>query len=871
MRIQFVFFITLFLSVQLTIFGQFTDDFSDGNFTVNPAWTGQSIKFQIDAQNRLQLNDITASNPAYLSTSSSAIYKASWEFYVRLDFAPSTSNYAKVALVSNSQDITASFDGYFVQIGGETGTVDDVSLYRNDGVSSTKIIDGVDGIAATNPALKVLVTRDSIGNWELYVDPNAVGGMNYISQGASLDSTYNQSSYFGIECIYTSTRSDKFFFDDFIVTGTALQDTQRPIFNSVTIVSSTELMVNFSEKVTASTAEISANYFVDLGIGNPQTARMDTQDSSKVKLAFSTPFTNGQSYSITVSNVQDPSANVMNTKSVSFLYFIPAVVNPKEVVINELFPDPSPIVGLPEQEYLELYNPSNKIFDLENWSISDGSSTATLPSQVLGPNEYVIICAAANSSLFQSFGTVIGVSGFPILNNSTDRITLKSNTNLIIDDVTYTDSWYQDAAKSAGGYSLELINPTTPCSGSENWIASNAVIGGTPGIQNSVFSNLTDTVGPSLVKVLIQSPDTLILEFNELLDSVSVLIANYSFSSGKTAAFVANVAPSYTRVLIGLSAQLTEGELETITVTGITDCPGNQIGLANSLDFVLPESPKVADIILNEVLFNPRSGGVDFIEVYNNSQKAISLQGWKLANSDNVGVKNVKEISTESYVIFPGEYTVLTTDPENIKKEYPLSLPDRFLEMGSLPSMNDSEGNIYLLMPDSVVSDYFVYSDNMHLSLLTDLNGISLERIDFNRPTNQEGTWHSAAKSIGYATPTYKNSQYFAIENSSSELTIFPEVFSPDNDGFEDLVSFNYNFDQAGFIVTARIYDAKGRLVKEIANNEVVGASGRFIWNGLNENNAKAAIGPYILLFEAFTESGSTEKFKETFVLGGRL
>lgn len=871
MRIQFAFFVTLFLSVQLTIFAQFTDDFSDGNFTANPAWNGQSVKFQIDAQNRLQLNDVTANNPAYLSTPSSAIDKASWEFYVRLDFAPSASNYAKVALVSNSQDLTASFDGYFVQIGGETGTVDDVSLYRNDGVSSTKIIDGFDGIAATNPELKVLVTRDSIGNWELYVDPNAVGGMNYISQGFILDSTYNQSTYFGIECIYTSTRSDKFFFDDFVVTGTALQDTQSPTFNSVTIVSSTELAVKFSEKVTALTAENTANYSVDLGVDNPLSATLNTQDSSLVNLIFSNSFTNGQTYSLTVENIEDLSSNKMDPKSLSFLYFVPGVVNAKDVLINELFPDPSPTIGLPEQEYLELYNSSNKTFDLENWSISDGSSTATLPAQVLAPNEYIIICASANSSLFQSFGTVIGVSGFPSLNNSTDRIILKNNTNLIIDDVTYTDDWYQDAGKSGGGYSLELINPITPCSGSQNWIASNATIGGTPGTQNSVFSNLRDTVGPSLIKVLIQSPDTLILEFSELLDSVSVLTANYSFSSGKTAAFVANVAPSYTRVLIGLSAQLIEGELETITVTGITDCPGNQIGLVNSLDFVLPESPKVADIILNEVLFNPRSGGVDFIEVYNNSQKTISLQGWKFANSDSVGFKNVKEISSESYVMLPGEYTVLTTDPENIKKEYPLSFSDRFLSMSSLPSMNDSEGNIYLLMPDSAVSDYFVYSDNMHLALLTDLNGISLERIDFNRPTNQEDTWQSAAKSVGYATPTYKNSQYFAIENSTSELTIFPEVFSPDNDGFEDLVSFNYNFDQAGFIVTARIYDAKGRLVKEIANNEVVGASGSFIWDGLNENNAKAAIGPYILLFEAFTESGSTEKFKETFVLGGRL
>jgi hypothetical protein len=870
MRIQFSLILILFLLTYNKSSAQFSDDFTDGNFTANPIWIGESAKFQVDAQNQLQLNDATASSPAFLVTNSTAIYNATWQFYVKMDFNPSTSNYGKVMLVSNAQDITTNFNGYFVQIGGATGTVDDVSLYRQDGNTEVKIIDGVDGTAATNPEMIIRVTRDSIGNWELFIDP-AAAGTSFVSQGTVTDTTYTQSAFFGVECIYTSTRSDKFFFDDFIVTGTALQDNTKPVFNTVSVLSNTELEIKFSEKVTAVTAENVVNYSVDLGVGNPQTAVLDAQDSSKVKLTFANPFTNAQTYSITVSNVQDVAANVMDTKSLSFLYFVPAVANFKEVIITELFPDPTPSAGLPEQEFIEIYNVSNKTFDLANWTITDGSSTATLTTQAIVPNEYVIICANANVSLFQSFGTVVGVSGFPTLNNSGDQITLRNNGATLIDEVNYSDDWYQDATKKSGGYTLELINPITPCSDAQNWIASKATIGGTPGTQNSVFSNLIDSIGPSLVRVLIQSPDTLVLEFDELLDSLSVLTANYTFSSGNTAAFIANVAPNYTRVIIGLSAPLTEGVLETITVTGITDCSGNPIGSANTLSFALPESPVAGDIILNEVLFNPRTGGADFVEIYNNSQKAISLQGWKLANRNEGVFDNIKEISSESYLLLPGEYTVLTTNPENIKQEYPLSFSDRMLEMSSLPSMNDSEGNIYLLLEDTIISDFFVYNDDLHLELLTDLNGVSLERISFDRPTNELGTWHSASKSFGYATPTYKNSQFFGIENSSSTLSVFPEVFSPDGDGFEDLVSFNYNFDQPGFIVTAKVYDAKGRLVKEIANNEVVGASGNLIWDGINENNSKAAIGPYILLFEAFTEGGSTETFKKTFVLGGRL
>jgi hypothetical protein len=870
MKIQLGLILLLILGITTGSQAQFSDDFTDGNFTANPVWNGQTTKFEVNAQNQLHLMDGTATSPAYLSTGSQAVYNASWEFYVKLDFDPSTSNYAKVALMSTSLDLTAAFNGYYVKIGGATGTVDDVSLYRQDGTGSTKIIDGIDGTVATSPELKIKVTRDSIGNWELYTDATATGN-SYVSEGFTLDATHTQSSFFGVHCIYTSTRSDKFYFDDFVVTGTAFQDNIKPTVSNVTVNSATELEIKFSEFVEVATAVNINNYTVDGGIGNPQMATIDLVDSSKVILTFSTPFTNGNNYNLTINNVEDRASNVMNPFTTNFLYFIPATASFRDVVINELFPDPSPVVGLPEKEFIELYNTSNEAFDLNSWTISDGSSAASLSTKTLAPNEYIIICATADVALFQSFGTVMGVSSFPTLNNSGDFMTLKDNNGVVIDQVNYTDEWYNNATKKAGGYTLEQINPTAICGGRFNWTASNSGTGGTPGTQNSVFSNVLDQIGPELLNVLIISSDTIVLEFNETLDSSSVLLANYVFDQGNSVGFLSNVPPLYQRILIGLNQPLQPGVVEKVTVSNLTDCSGNLIGNVNSKTFSLPEQPKAGDIILNEVLFNPRTGGSDFIEVYNNSQKAISLQGWKLANSDSVGYKNIKEISAESYVMLPGEYTVLTTGPENIKKEYPLSFSYRFLEMGSLPSMNDSEGNIYLLINDTLVSDFFLYNDDMHLALLTDLNGVSLERISFDRPTNDEGTWHSASSSVGYATPTYKNSQYFGMENSTSKVSVSPEVFSPDNDGFEDLISFNYQFDNPGYIVTLNIYDAKGRLIKNLANNNAVGASGNFIWDGINDNNSKAAIGAYVLIFEAFTEKGDTEKFKKTFVLGGRL
>ena len=149
----------------------FTDDFSDGNFTVDPTWTEETSRFIINGTNQLQLDDPAgATAEAHLVTASTVINNGSWEFSVNLNFAPSGSNFSRVYLVSNSSDLQGSLQGYFVQIGGQSGSSDEVSLYKQDGIVESKIIDGVDGTVATNPNVKIKVTKDNnINNLKSYL------------------------------------------------------------------------------------------------------------------------------------------------------------------------------------------------------------------------------------------------------------------------------------------------------------------------------------------------------------------------------------------------------------------------------------------------------------------------------------------------------------------------------------------------------------------------------------------------------------------------------------------------------------------------------------------------------------------------------
>ena len=121
-----------FSSLEITGHTGFSDNFTDSNFTANPVWVGETSKFEIDAAKELQLNNTTATsnNETYLTTASIVINDALGEFYIRLDFSPSSINFAKIYLTSDNADLAAPLNGYYVKVGRQSGTVDDGRLHR---------------------------------------------------------------------------------------------------------------------------------------------------------------------------------------------------------------------------------------------------------------------------------------------------------------------------------------------------------------------------------------------------------------------------------------------------------------------------------------------------------------------------------------------------------------------------------------------------------------------------------------------------------------------------------------------------------------------------------------------------------------------
>lgn len=858
------FFLTFaVLTITQQMFAQFTDDFSDGDFTDSPAWSGMVTKFTIAAQ-ELKLQADPATDIAYLTIATSSV-QDSWEFLVRLEFNPSATNYTRIYLASDQSELSGPLNGYFVLMGN---TTDDVSLYKQTAAATTKLIDGVDGrLDLSTVSIKVKVTRDDLGHWELFTDVGASG--TYLSEGTTLDATYPSPQYFGVLCGYTATRSDKFYFDDFKVTGNSLSDTFPPELYSVNVISSTELLLTFSENIDRIGAETIVNYNVDANIGNPTTAILQ-ENKKTVALLFDKSFSNNQNYNIDVSGIKDSAGNGMDLTTRNFLFFLSVPANYKDIVFTEIFADPSPKIGLPELEFVEIFNRSENPFDLQGWQLMDEATPVTLPSLVLLPDEYLILTSSAID--FNGYGKVWGSPDFPSLNNGGDMLLLKNSDGATVDSVNFTDRWYKDDERKNGGWSLELIDPENLCSESENWVASQDPYGGTPGKQNSVLANKPDLKGPAILSAIPISPTLLRLTFNEKLEKSlpskngfgivpSIEINGISFSD-----------LSLKSLQISLSSELQPGVSYSITANTVYDCSGNSIDPDFSkIVFGLPESANGADIVINEILFNPRSTGIDFVEIVNTSLKFINLKNWQVANIELGVPENKKAVTQDDFLLNPGAYLVLTENLDVLKGEYPILHEENILILDDLPGFNDDEGTVAFVDDHDKVIDYFLYTDDLHSPFIKDEEGVSLERISFSRPSNESQNWKSASSLAGYATPGYVNSNALAEpEFSEGSIKIEPEVFIPVT-GQPDFTQIHYKFDHGGYVANIKIYDEQGHLIKRIANNELLGTEGTLRWDGDRDDGSKIRMGYYMIWFELFDSSGEVITFRKPVAVAARF
>lgn len=294
-------------------------------------------------------------------------------------------------------------------------------------------------------------------------------------------------------------------------------------------------------------------------------------------------------------------------------------------------------------------------------------------------------------------------------------------------------------------------------------------------------------------------------------------------------------------------------------------------GAPNTTLVALPLAPDTMDLIINELLFNPPADGYDYIEIYNRGRKTIDLQKIWLANRKTDGsLSNISPLSRIPWLFYPGQYDVFTENPEWVANNYLVKNPDNLLEITSLPSLPDDQGSLVLLDDQGRILDELDYDHQWHFPLVSNEEGIALERIEYNKATQDPSNWTSAASTAGYGTPTYRNSEFHGEERTGSMISLSPGLFSPDQDGLDDFCYIHFKLEEPGYVANITVFDASGRPVRYLVQNNMMGMEGDFRWDGLDDGHHALPMGIYILKTEIFTLRGKSRQFRNTVTLARR-
>lgn len=538
----------------------------------------------------------------------------------------------------------------------------------------------------------------------------------------------------------------------------------------------------------------------------------------------------------------------------------------QSVMITEIMADPTPAIGLPDAEYFEIYNNSDKSVSLKDWKLEMGSRSVKLPDSIISARSYVIICHRNNSAVLQPYGAVVGLSSFSLTNDGM-LLSLFNTKNQLVYSVTYQVRWWE-SGKREGGYALEMVDVDHPCGGQEIWQTSLSGTGGTPGKPNSVRKEVTDISPPILERVDLSGNKEFSLFFNKKLDSLNAVAAAVIELSGRRIVTKRVHLPDFKILTFVLDEPIAADQAYRLTIRNLADCAGNILREEERM-VALPVEADSADVVINEILFNPFEGGVDFVELYNTSARHVSLKNWSLGTRKSDNTISYVAITDQNVILPANGYLVLTSDAAIVKGQYPSAKFRYMLEMPSFPAYANASGEVLLRNQNQSVFDRFSYTEKMHHALLANYKGVSLEKMNPDKSSDDSSNWHSASSTSGYATPGYANSQ-FNEENADEMFAAVPEIFTPNGDGFDDNTQLTYLQKVAGRVATIRIFNMNGRMVRALANNQLLGTMGYIEWDGTDDRGAVVETGYYFIVADMFTTDGNTKRFRCKVVVATR-
>lgn len=433
------------------------------------------------------------------------------------------------------------------------------------------------------------------------------------------------------------------------------------------------------------------------------------------------------------------------------------------LIVNEIMYDPND----PEPEWIEAYNRGSLPVDLAGWRIGDASgNSGPLPSEILSPGEYILVTpdTVALKAVRDISSRRIRLL-LPAFNNSGDAVVLRNPSGIAIDSFRYASGW-----GGKDGVSLERNAFDLPSTDPASWTSTRDNSGGTPGAKNSWEPILRDLALGTITfdADAVQATVTL---YNRGLEAAVAAEAILYFDADVNGLLepdeelhrtAISSLPSNDSVRLSLRwpRPLTiEGEEGIIELILANDQrPESNVG-----KFRVGLPPTDTGVVVNEIMYDPNSPEVEWLEVYNRGSLPVQLKGWTIRDG------STSSGALPEFTLLPGAYTVLTSDSAELRRLR--GIPTAIIQVLH-PAFNNSGDSVLLINPSGKRVDQFAYTSSWGGN-----DGSSLERKDFGTTGTDPQHWRTSTDSTK-GTPGRANSTPLPEKNIALQRLLFDPITS---------------------------------------------------------------------------------------------
>ncbi len=499
--------------------------------------------------------------------------------------------------------------------------------------------------------------------------------------------------------------------------------------------------------------------------------------------------------------------------------------------ISELYYNPPGADG--DQEWIEIYNPTDTVADLEGWKIlAAGSSFST---------EYVFDTYFLEAKSF----LVVGASEFCDVQESVSFQNAGSETDgvkLVSPDEAYCDAVFYDS---------DNVNLLTDESGAVATSFAEDVKEGQSLARVNLEQDL-DLSGKEFLPTDFLTPGT------ENKFPLSLSLANLQKLGTRLSTQIFNLStfdlqPDLAKISLSYAGEIVDeqavdflpagGSQEVVFASEISEqfyhiwsvqlrCSLDADSSDNSLS--LSQVSKAGVLVINEVIPSPVAGCGEWLEIYNTSDVRIKIDGLQIRDKS-------ADISSFDLDICAGGYLVLTADFSEFTQTYPQVDTKNVLELKNLVSLNNNDE--VLILEDSLGT----VIDSVSYGKVDNPKGVSLEKFGYK---DLSCVW---GQSLDGATPgqansvrVYRYSEFFDVSLSGSTCSA------------DEPLTISYSVPELRSIVRVqcRVFDIYGNLRRSVCSYERTSICGELEFAGKDDRGK--SLPPCVYLLKLCISCGNT-------------